>query len=233
MPPSVPSVDLPYHPQSADFSCGAACLASVLAARDGAQPTRDLEFDLWREGNMIGVRGMDQWGLAVPALRRGTPAAVVTEAPYTFPRQDPEEAARRIRERLAETGEEDIPSFTSQDLELSWYAQRRNRRRAEEEGVRWLRRPPERADLVSALEQGAVPVLLVDLETLSGTWPAPHWVVVEAVEDDGVRLLDPDMGEPGRRTRSWEELREAMDVSRYDAAPTLVVVGAWTPPGTG
>jgi hypothetical protein len=225
----VPALDLPYHAQTADFSCGAACLASVIAARDGAKPHRDLEFELWREANMIGVRGIDQWGLAIPALARGLEATVVSGAEHTFPREDHEEAAQRIRERLEETGEDDVPHFTPQDLELSWYAQQRNRERAREAGVRWLRRRPRQADVASAVEQGAAPVLLVDLETLSGTWPAPHWVVVDAVDGDRVRVLDPDMGEPGRRTLPWRELEDAMDVSRYEAQPCAVVLGSWSP----
>lgn len=226
----VPRLKLPYHAQTADFSCGAACLATVLAWRDGGKPDRELEFEVWREANMIGVRGIDQWGLAIPALERGMAATVVTEAPYTFPRRDPEEAARRLRERLASTGEEDVPVFTPQDLELSWYAQQRNRERAEAAGVAWERRPPTRGDLASALEQEAVPVLLVDLETLSGTWPAPHWVCVEAVEGGEVTVLDPDLGEPGRRTLPWRDVQAAMDVSRYEAEPAAVVLGSWTPP---
>lgn len=221
----MPGVEVPYHAQTAEFSCGAACLAMALAARNGSKPDRGLEFEVWREANMIGVRGIDQWGLSIPALERGLEATVVSPSGYTFPRQDPADQARRLRERLQEAGRE-APSFTEQDLELSWYAQQDNRERAQRAGVEWLRREPTLEDVTSVLEQGGFPILLVDLETLSGTWPAPHWVLVDRVEGDEVRLLDPDKGSDGRRTRSWAQTREAMDVSRYDAQPCLVALGA-------
>jgi hypothetical protein len=221
----MPGVEVPYHEQTADFSCGAACLAMAMAARDGVEPTRDLEFELWREANMIGVRGIDQWGLAIPPLARGVPVTVVSEAAYTFPREDPAEAARRIRERLSDLGDQ-APQFTEQDLELSWYAQQDNLERARDRGVAWLEREPQLADLSSALAQGALPILLVDLKTLSGTWPAPHWVLVDRVDGGQVRLLDPDKGSDGRRTRAWPKLRAAMDVSRYEAQPAMVVLGS-------
>jgi hypothetical protein len=221
----MPGGSVPYHAQTADFSCGAACLAMVLAARENTEPTRKLEFDVWRQANMIGVRGIDQWGLTIPALERGMTAGVVTEGEYTFPRQDPAEAVERIRQRLAEANG-DGPHFSEQDIELSWYAQQDNREKANQLGVEWNKHAPTLADIRQALEAGAYPILLVDLKTLSGTWPAPHWVVVDRLDGDDVYLLDPDKGQDGRRIRAWPKLRDAMDVSRYEAKPTLVVLGS-------
>lgn len=200
---------IPIYRQTAGFSCGAASLVMALARLRGATPGRGLEFELWREGTMIGTRGMDQWGLTIPALRRGIAATIITTAPKTFP--EPSDTARK--------------RFTEEELELTDFAQGENRRIAESLGARWERREPAVDDVRRALAAGQVPVLLVDLLTLSKEYAAPHWVVAVQVEGDEAVLHDPDADGPGVWKLSVEEAWSATDVSRYLAQPTLVVLG--------
>lgn len=223
-------VSVPYYAQSAGFSCGAACLLMGLASLDELSVSRSAEFDLWREATMIGLRGIDQWGLALPALRRGVPVTVVSEGEKTFPHLDPEAIEARRSEHAERYPEETLPSFSATDLELAEFAQEDNRQNAEQAGVDWLKRAPTADDLRSALDQGAIPILLVDLERLSGTWPGPHWVVVAGLDGDRFTVMDPDPDGPGRHVLSWEALWDVMDVSTYAAQPAAVVLGTWTPP---
>lgn len=225
----MPATKIPLYRQTAGFSCGAACLVMALAALEDLEPSRPLEIALWRDGTMVGVRGMDQWGLAVAALERDVPATVIATAEHTFPRRDPEAFEARRRELAERYPEDQLPTFTAEDLELAWTAQQDNRRRADEQGVAWHQRAPGVEDLASALDQGAVPIVLVDLERLGGGWPAPHWVVASEVRGDRVALLDPDDAGPGLREKTVDELLDAMDVSAYDAEPTVVVLGDWEP----
>lgn len=205
----MPRGEIPLYLQTAGFSCGAASLAMTLAALRGAKPSRALEFELWREGTMIGTRGMDQWGLSIPALRRGVQATIVSTAEKTFPEPSP-----TARER-----------FSAEDLELSGFAQDENRRVAESLGVRWERREPTVEDVRRALREDRVPVLLVDLMTLSQEYAAPHWVVAVAMDGDDAILHDPDPDGPGVRKLRVEAAWEATNVSRYLAQPTMVVFG--------
>lgn len=223
----MPATEIPLYRQTAGFSCGAACLVMALSSLEGLEPSRSLEIDLWRAGTMVGVRGMDQWGMAVAALDRDVDATVIATAEHTFPQRDPEAFAARRRELAERYPEDQLPEFTAEDLELAWVAQQDNRRRAVEQGVEWLERDPEPADLAEALDAGAVPIVLVDLERLGGSWPAPHWVVATSVDEARVELLDPDDAGPGHRRKTLAELLDAMDVSAYDAEPTVVVLGEW------
>ncbi|HWG90086.1 MAG TPA: peptidase C39 family protein [Candidatus Thermoplasmatota archaeon] len=200
---------IPRYSQTAGFSCGAASLVMALHHLRGLPVTRSSEFELWRDGTLIGLRGMDQWGLALPALKRGVPAIVIAEAEMTFPEASDVAKAR----------------FTPEDIELSQFIQGENRVRAEAAGVRWERREPSLEDIRKALAAGQVPVLLVDLFTLSNDYAAPHWVVGVAMEGDTLVLHDPDPDGPGVYRLSPERVHAVMDVSRYLAKRTLVVFG--------
>lgn len=201
---------IPYYEQTADFSCGAAALVMALHALRDTPVTRRMEFEVWRDGTTIGTRGMDQWGLAVAALERDVPATVIAENDITFPG-----ASDLARER-----------FTDEELELAQFAQQENRDRAKRMGVQWEIRAPTPADVGGALQEDRVPILLVDLYTLSnGAYAAPHWVVVAEASPDGWVLHDPDDDGPGVRKLSQEEVWRATDVSDYLAKPTLVLLG--------
>lgn len=205
----VPARPVPYYAQTADFSCGAAALVMALHALRGTPVTRSFEFDVWRDGTTIGTLGMDQWGLAAAAALRGVRATVVAERERTFG-----EPSKVARER-----------FTKQQLEIAWFVAGENRRRAREAGVAWQHRAPTHDDLVHALAQGQVPVLLVDLWTLGRQYEAPHWVVVVDADEQDAVLHDPDPDGPGVRTVTPGALQEAADVSRYNADRALVLLG--------
>lgn len=225
----MPQPEIPLYRQTAGFSCGAACLAMAIAALEDVEPDRSLEFELWREATMIGVRGIDQWGLSLPPSSRGHPVTVVSEAEFTFPRWEAEDMIE-LREAQAERfPDEELRLFSEEELELAWWAQQDNRRRAQAAGVPWLTREPTREDVHGALMAGAVPILLVDLELLGGAWPAPHWVAVADHEDGRFLVHDPDNEGPGERWLDWEHLWGTMDVSAYQAQPAAVIVGSWQP----
>lgn len=165
--------DLPYYAQTAEFSCGPACAVMVLNRFDpGLGLSRKLEFDLWREMNLIGVRGADPWGLAVPFLRRGHDATVITEREETF-----------TVDRWDEL-------FEPEEIELARWAMEDNRRRAKEAGVEAEIRPPRFGDLRKALDAERAPVCMVNMRMLHGE-DIPHWVVPTRIDDDGVTFHDP------------------------------------------
>ena len=71
-------LDVPYYAQTAEFSCGPASLLMAMRFLDPVFPlTRASEFEVWRDCNMVGVRGADAFGLAVPLLKAGYEARLV------------------------------------------------------------------------------------------------------------------------------------------------------------
>jgi len=50
--------NVPYYAQSSDFSCGPACVLMVMKHfNPNLHLTRALEYEVWRQCNMIGIRG--------------------------------------------------------------------------------------------------------------------------------------------------------------------------------
>ena len=66
------SLKIPYYAQSAEFTCGPACVLMVLKFfNPHLKLNRTLEFEVWRQCNMIGARGADPFGISVPLLDAG------------------------------------------------------------------------------------------------------------------------------------------------------------------
>jgi hypothetical protein len=204
---NVPSI--PLYKQTADFSCGAASLVMALHALRQRPLTRSEEFEHWRVATMIGIPGIDQWGLALAARRFDVAATVIAPVDLTFPHRDLKH-----------------PFFSHDLVELTTFAQGENRTRARAAGVAWEQRKPTLEDVATALAHGKVPVLLVDLFTLSrGADGAPHWVVATHMDDRTVTLHDPAPQGPGVHRLPLAEAWECLDVSRYQAQHTVVVLG--------
>lgn len=204
------ALDLPYYAQTAEFSCGPACAVMALAHLDGETPTRRLEFDVWREMNMIGVRGADPWGLSVPFLSRGHPVRIVTERERTF-------ETDRWRE-----------SFEDEEVDLGEWAMEDNRRRARERGVEAEIRMPRLDDVEQALGQDRVAICMVNMRRLHGD-DIPHWVLPVAVDGETVRFHDPypPKGRAGitwSRDEFWSIVEDVAD-EPIGGAPSVVVVG--------
>lgn len=206
------TLDVPYYEQTAEFSCGAACAVMALAHLDDAAPSRELEFALWREMNMIGVRGADPWGLSVPLLDRGFDVRVVTERERTF-----------TTDRWSEF-------FEPEEIRLGEWAMEDNLRRARDRGVDEALRAPRFGDVVEALEEGALPIPMVHMGLVHGE-DIPHWVVVTDVAADDERVTFHDPYPPkgcAGIVRSREEfwsIVEEIGRPPIAGARTLVVVG--------
>ncbi len=201
--------EMPVYRQTSDFSCGAASLVMALHALRGEPATKRREWELWRQATMIGIPGIDQWGLALAARQSGVPATVVSAAEMTFPYK-----GRR-------------PGWASPDMvDLTVFAQQENHARALQLQVTFQQRAPTPQDVTGALQHGAVPVLLVDLHILSrGQDMAPHWVVVAGNDAGTFTIHDPAPEGPGVHTLDLQEMWACLDVSRYSAQPTVVLLG--------
>ena len=72
-------LDIPFYRQHYDFTCGPAALMMALKYLDDSVRTgTDLEIDIWREANLVAVRGTSRYGLAFSAAVRGFSAGVAS-----------------------------------------------------------------------------------------------------------------------------------------------------------
>jgi hypothetical protein len=137
---------------------------------------RRLEFEVWRQCNMIGTRGADPFGLSVPLLDAGYEVRLVTRrkavVQYKLWR-------RRLRTR-----------FTAEDVELSFFGIRENQRRTLTRGLSVTYKWPTVTDIVRGILEGYVPIALVHMGVVHSL-NVPHWVVVTGADDQKVAFNDP------------------------------------------
>jgi acyl CoA:acetate/3-ketoacid CoA transferase alpha subunit len=70
--------DVPFHRQTQEFTCGAACLMMAMKYLDPSlNLTRDLEIDLWREANLAEDWSTCGRGLAYSAAKQGFGARIL------------------------------------------------------------------------------------------------------------------------------------------------------------
>jgi len=205
--------NVPYYAQSSDFSCGPACVLMVMKHfNPGLEIGRKLEFEVWRQCNMIGVRGADPYGLSVPLLDAGYEVQLIarrrTAVQYKSWRQ-------RLKRR-----------FTSDDIELSFFGMRENQRRSLTRGLSVTCKRPTVADVMRGIVEGYVPVALVHMGVIHSL-NIPHWVVVTDADDEKVVFNDP-YPPKGRKnlTLSHTKFQKILDDigTRIGMTPSILLV---------
>lgn len=169
--------NVPYYAQTADFSCGPACVLMVMKHFDpGLTLTRELEFEVWRQCNMIGIKGADPYGLSVPLIDAGYDVRLTTQRKRTII----EEPWRRRLTR----------HFSQEEIELSFFGMRENKRRADDRKLRVQYTRPVVAHILRGVREGFVPVALVHMGVIHSL-NIPHWVVVTDANEEEVVFNDP------------------------------------------
>ncbi len=171
-PPTLAQV--PYYPQSLDFTCGPAALMMALRYLGLPEPmSRGLELQLWREATtvfmMSGHGGCSAHGLGLAARRRGFLVVVTSssaDAPFlNTVRKDEKKAV------IALSHEQFVAELSELDAEL----------RVAEPGIN---------DVIAALDAGGVPIVLMSGYRLYGE-KLPHWLVATGYDDTFLYFHDP------------------------------------------
>lgn len=166
---------VPYYAQSADFSCGPACLMMALKyLNPSARLDRSLEYDLWRECNMIGIRGADPFGLSVPLLNRGYNVALIWKASSMINKSQ----LKRMK------------WLSKEEKDLATFAMRDQKRKALLLGLKLIKRDPNLNDIEQAISQDKLPIALVDM-TVVHKMRIPHWVIITGMNDKVGWINDP------------------------------------------
>jgi len=210
---------IPYYAQSAEFTCGPACVLMILKHFDPhLKLNRSLEFEVWRQCNMIGIRGADPFGMSVPLLNAGYRVHLATQRRRMID-------ADLWRRRLQES------EFTPEEEELAFFGIAENRKRALGRGltVEQGRLTVER--VVRGCREGLIPLALVHMGVVHQL-DIPHWVVVTDIGDARVVLNDPYPPKGGKGiVVSREELQKMLDDvgTRIGLSPSVIFVGKGAP----
>ena len=205
---------IPYYAQTAEFTCGPSCVLMILKHFDPhLKLNRSLEFEVWRQCNMIGVRGADPFGMSVPLLDAGYQVHLVTQGRRII---DADLWSRRLREY----------GFTPEDARLAVFGVAENKKRALGRGltVEQGRLTVER--VARSCHEGLIPVALVHMGVVHQL-DIPHWVVVTDIGDARVVLNDPYPPKGGKGiVVSREEFQKMLDDvgTRIGMSPSVILI---------
>jgi hypothetical protein len=205
---------IPYYAQTAEFTCGPACVLMIFKHFDpGLRLNRSLEFEVWRQCNMIGVRGADPFGMSVPLLDSGYEIHLVTRRRRAI---DLDLWKKRLRQH----------SFTPEDARLAVFGIAENRKRALGRGlsVEYGRINVER--IARSFSEGFIPVALVHMGVVH-QYDIPHWVVVTGIGQDHVTFNDPYPPKGGKGIRvSRDEFQTMLDDigTRIGMSPSVLFI---------
>ena len=205
---------IPYYAQSSEFTCGPACVLMIFKLFNShLKLNRTLEFEVWRQCNMIGVRGADPFGMSVPLLDAGYEVHMATQR------------RRMIDSDLWIHG---LPEhrITPEDARLAVFGIAENRRRALGHGltVEYSRLTVER--VAKSLSEGFIPIALVHMGVVHQL-DIPHWVVVTYAGEDHVAFNDPypPKGGKGICVRGEEFQKMLDDVgTRIGLSPSVIFI---------
>jgi len=205
--------NVPYYAQSSDFTCGPACVLMVLKHfRPRLEIDRDFEFEIWRQCNMVGVKGADPYGLTVPLMDAGYEVRLLTQRKQAI---NTAQWRRRLRRR-----------FSSDEVELSLLGMRQNHRRALRRHLKVVFKRPVVEDIIRRIAEGFVPIALVHMGVVHSL-NIPHWVVVTGANSEEVRFNDP-YPPKGRKSMALSRLKfqKIMDDigTRIGFSPSVVFV---------
>ena len=207
-------LNIPYYAQSAEFTCGPACVLMIFKFfNPQLKLNRTLEFEVWRHCNMIGVRGADPFGISVPLLDAGYEVHLLSRRRKMIDLD-------LWSNRLGKHG------FTSEDAKLAVFGIAENRKRALGRGliVDYGRLTVER--VAESCSEGFIPIALVHMGVVHQL-DIPHWVVVTLVDEDQAGFNDPYPPKGGKSIRvTREEFQRMLDDvgTRIGLSPSAIFI---------
>ncbi len=170
-----PKLNIPYHGQGTEFTCGP---SSLMMALKTFNPAFDMglsnELQIWREATTIfmtqGHGGCGPHGLALSAWRRGYRVELfLSRSEVLFLNTVRSEEKKKIIE------------LVHRDFE----------KKISETNIKVMKKKLTLKDLKEVLQRGGIPIVLITTYHFNQN-RAPHWVVVTAFEDHFVYIHDPD-----------------------------------------
>jgi hypothetical protein len=165
---------VPFYRQTSQITCGPASLMMTLKFfQPSPHLSRELEFDIWREANLVESYGTSKEGLALAAARRGFDV-------YTVGRELPQSFVEAIAGKIS--------GIDYRVLELL-YADTRKKFSAMH--LRNVSRGVRLSDLKRSLNMSHIPIFLTSTTLFGETEELPHWAVLTGYSDDTWYLNNP------------------------------------------
>ncbi|NCC22915.1 MAG: hypothetical protein EOM26_10725 [Alphaproteobacteria bacterium] len=187
--------------QVTDFTCGPHCLC--LLQKDSFRSKNDIlleELRIWREANMVfagsSLPGCGPYGLALAAMARGMKVALWGHQIVGLLLEKTKDPVRREIQTIMEG--HDRARLLRAEVPIS-------------EGRFGL------TELAGALGKGARIVLLVE----SGRYG--HWILMQSIEDDCVRYVDPWIDSGDTQTKPRGEFRKWMKFGPRRSQAAIIV----------
>lgn len=194
--------NIPYYPQSLDFTCGPACLMMCLNyLKPEIELNQSLEMTLWKEATVIfmtsGLGGTDGYGLALSALNRGLSCRLIMSMDTT-----PMLKSVRVHNKR------EIMRVVHKDM----------KRKARQVGLSNAVYQYGIDDIVSALHRGFIPIAMISTYRLTGD-RVPHWVIVTGFDKKNIYIHDPDIASYKKRESKARNIKiektEFLRMTRY------------------
>jgi ABC-type bacteriocin/lantibiotic exporter with double-glycine peptidase domain len=168
-------LQVPFYRQASEFTCGPACLMMAMKFfQPNLRLSRELEFDIWREANLVESYGTSKEGLALAAARRGFEV-------YTI--------GKSLRHSFVDAIRDGIPGLDNVVVELFYDD---TRRKFKAMGLKNKSRQIRLSNIRDILKKSHVPILLTSTSLFNeNESPLPHWVVVTGFNHDNWYLNNP------------------------------------------
>ena len=166
-------LDIPFYRQHYDFTCGPASLMMAMKYLDNdVYLGKDLEIDLWREGNLVAVYGTSRYGLAYSAAVRGFSARVTSNT-----------GGIDFVDRF-------VPPLNEPDMQMLKDHFYERRTRCRKLGVREKQETITGKTIRKSLFSNHVPLIVTNSLFFSKENP-PHWVAVTGIDDKCMYFNNP------------------------------------------
>lgn len=165
-------LNVPFFRQHYDVTCGPVSLMMAMKFFSDIPLTKDLEIDIWREGNMVEVYGTSRYGLAYSAIIRGFCAKVTSNT-----------GGIDFVDRL-------VPPVKDLDLHVLKLHFKERRARCRKMGVKERRQMITDKLVYNSLLSGHIPLLVTNALHCKGE-NLPHWVTVTGMDSRFVYFNNP------------------------------------------
>ena len=154
-------LSVPFYKQASQFTCGPASLMMTMKFfHPSLRLNRELEFDIWRESNLVESYGTSKEGLALAAARRGFSVFTIGEV---------------RRHSFVDAIANKIPSIDNEILELLYKDTRRKFRAMK---LTNLNRKIRLKEMRTLLQRAHIPIVLTDTSLFGDEEALPHWIVL-------------------------------------------------------